>query len=195
MPVCAKMISSWVRKVLGIAKAYWCWQLWQLVFPWCPYCRLVTGPELLPQPYIIFLLTSILPTSTRNPFNKLSWVSLNSHLGGEFQTLTHKKSWRYVGLSGDSSPSTEQNSFPIFCAVSPLASLNYCCRDQGLIAQHPLLNVCPYCFIELWAAGLPEVCHCNSCHALYDDKCFDYVSIYLFIVSAVKCVNITNACI
>ena len=42
MPVCAKMIFSWVRKVTGIAKAHmpsgtlcvaWCEQLWGWCFP------------------------------------------------------------------------------------------------------------------------------------------------------------------
>ena len=57
MPVCAKMIYSWVRKVLSIAKAHvWeiyrvlqCLPLWWLEFAWCPSSRQVTGPEFLPQ--------------------------------------------------------------------------------------------------------------------------------------------------
>ena len=36
---------------------------------------------------------------------------------------------------------------------------------------------------------------CNDCHALYDDKHLDYVSICLFIDSAVECVIITSASI
>ena len=69
MPVCGKMISSWERKVLGIAKPHMyhgtfkvlqCLQLWWLVFSWCPFCRQATGPEFLPQPDIIFLLPSLL---------------------------------------------------------------------------------------------------------------------------------------
>ena len=47
-PVCAKTLSSWVRKVLSVAKAHmspgslWGLQLLQpecLVFPWCPSCK------------------------------------------------------------------------------------------------------------------------------------------------------------
>ena len=63
IPVCTKMISSWVRKVLDIAKAN--------VFPgthqaakasaviaaivsWRPSCRQATGPEFLPLPDTFF---------------------------------------------------------------------------------------------------------------------------------------------
>ena len=35
----------------------------------------------------------------------------------------------------------------------------------------------------------------NDCHALYDDKCRDYVSMCAFIDSAGKCMFITSACI
>ena len=57
-PVCAKTISSWVRKVLCVAKAHMSlgclWGLlllqpWQLVFPQWPSCRQVTGPKFLHQ--------------------------------------------------------------------------------------------------------------------------------------------------
>ena len=36
---------------------------------------------------------------------------------------------------------------------------------------------------------------CNDRHALYDDKCLDYVSKYTCIDSAIKCVIITSVCI
>ena len=55
-PVCAKTISSLVRKVLGVAKGHmspgslWGLQLLQssqLVFSWCPSCRQGTELEFL----------------------------------------------------------------------------------------------------------------------------------------------------
>ena len=55
-PVCAKTISSWVRKVLCVAKAHMSLGSLQGVaasaalaagVSWCPSCRQVTGPEFL----------------------------------------------------------------------------------------------------------------------------------------------------
>ena len=89
----------------------WCQQLWWLVFPLCPPCRLVTGPEFLPQSDIIFLLTSLLPFGTWLSFSELSWVSLCSHLVGKCQTLTYIKSCEYVELFDYSSPQYWANSF------------------------------------------------------------------------------------
>ena len=63
MTVCAKMISSLVRKVLDIVKAHDLWvlsrllhhlQLWWLVFIWHPSCRQVTESECLVQLDTIF---------------------------------------------------------------------------------------------------------------------------------------------
>ena len=60
MPVGAKMISSWVRKIWVLQRLICLLlpsimlQSWQLLFPWCSSYRLVTGPKFLPQPDIIF---------------------------------------------------------------------------------------------------------------------------------------------
>ena len=48
----------------------------------------------------------------------------------------------YVGLLGHNSPWYWANSFSFVCVVSALDSWNYCCEQQGLTTQHPLLNVC-----------------------------------------------------
>ena len=62
MSICAKRISSWARKVLGVAKAHMSpstfWgavvsKHFELVFPLCPSCRQVTGMSFYP---IVFYL-------------------------------------------------------------------------------------------------------------------------------------------
>ena len=133
MPTCAETIPSRVKEILGIAKPHvsgysevlWCQQLLQLVFPWCPSCRQVTGPEFLLLPDTIFQPTSLLEISMRTMYSALSWASVSSKLVGKCQILTYVKSSRYVGLLGQSSPKYWLNSYPIFCAVLELSS---CCR-------------------------------------------------------------------
>ena len=121
LPVCVKTISSSVWKVLvsqrhtypSTSMVLWCLQPVWLVFPWCPFCRPVTGLESLPQPDIIFLHTSLLWISTRIPSNDLSQVSVSSFLVGNCQTLTYIRSCKYVGLMNLSYPQYWANSFQL----------------------------------------------------------------------------------
>ena len=100
-PICAKTISSWVRKILCVAKAYmsmgslWGWQLlqpWQLVFPWCPSCRQMTGPEFLHQLGTISPPTLLLQITTRTLYSVLCWASVSRSSPGKCQTLTYTQS-------------------------------------------------------------------------------------------------------
>ena len=76
-----KMIFSWGRKVLGIAKVHRSpGNLQDAVMSgafvsgifWCPSCRQVTGPEFLPQFDTMFQLTSLLQIYTRIAYSMLS---------------------------------------------------------------------------------------------------------------------------
>ena len=64
------------------------------------------------------------------------------------QILTYIQSYRYVWLSGHSSPQYQANSAQIVCVILALDSWNYCSGEQGLIAKRPILTVGPYSFIE-----------------------------------------------
>ena len=99
--VCAETISSWVRKVLSVSTAHIFWVLsnelqhlllWQLVLPWCPFCRWVTGPEILHQLDTIFPPISLLLIGTRILCNMLYWASVSRCCNDKCQTFT------YVGL-------------------------------------------------------------------------------------------------
>ena len=85
MSVCGKMISFWVRKVLGIAKAHMSSPVSSLAAGVILVSSLQAGewPE--------FLLTSLQQISTRIPFSELSWDSVNSHLVDKCQTLIYIK--------------------------------------------------------------------------------------------------------
>ena len=109
MPICAKIISSWVRKFLNIAKAN--------VSPGTP-CRaaisaaLVAGGSLVSilhacvwtrvlfQLNSIFQHISLLQIGTGIQFSLVSWALVSSQPVGMCQTLICIKSCRYVGLSG-----------------------------------------------------------------------------------------------
>ena len=103
MAVCAKMIPSWVRKVLNIAKPHMLQVLsrvlqhlwfWQQVFPWCLSCREVTRPGVLLQLDTVFQHASLLQNVTMIPCSMLSWALVSSQLVCKCQTLTNMKSWR-----------------------------------------------------------------------------------------------------
>ena len=100
-PVCAKTISSWVRKVLCVAKARmsldslgvaafcslssWC-------FPGGPSCRQVTGPEFLHQLGTVSLPTLLLWIGKRTLYSVLCWASVSRSSPGKCQTLTYNQS-------------------------------------------------------------------------------------------------------
>ena len=100
-PVCVKIISSLVKKVLCVAKAHvslgslWGLQLlqpWQLVFPSCPSCRQVTGPEFVHQLGTISLPTLLLQIGTRTLCSMLGWSSVSRSSYGRCQTLIYTQS-------------------------------------------------------------------------------------------------------
>ena len=100
-PICAKTISSWVRKVLCVAKAHMSpgsllglqllQPLW-LVFPWCPSCMQVTGLEFVHWLDTIFPLTLLLWISTRTPYSVPCRASVSRSSLGKCQTLTYIQS-------------------------------------------------------------------------------------------------------
>ena len=118
------------------------------MFPWCLSCRLVTGPKFLPQPYIVFALTLLIMIGA----GILFWTSVSSHLIGKCQTLTYIKSCKYVGLY-------QVDSFPIVCVVVALDRWNYCSREQGPTAKHPLLSVCHKASLSRRHPTTPVVSH------------------------------------
>ena len=79
MPVCAKMISSWVRKFLDISRACmslgtpWGLLPWHLVFSWCPSNRQVIWPAFLPHLGTIIPCASLLWIGTWIQYHELSW--------------------------------------------------------------------------------------------------------------------------
>ena len=92
-PVCAKTISSWVRKVLCVAKVHISpGSLWRgcrfcslsgFVFPWCPSCRQGTGLEFLHWLGTIFHLTLLLCISTRLLYSVPCWASVSGSFLGK----------------------------------------------------------------------------------------------------------------
>ena len=97
IPVCTKMISSWVSKDLSMAMAH-LWipsnvlqylQLQWLVSPWCPSCREVTVPGHLLQLHTFFQHISLLQMSIRIPCSMLSWTLVSSQHVCKCQTLTY----------------------------------------------------------------------------------------------------------
>ena len=151
MPVCAKMISSWVRKVLGLAKASMSLgTLWGAVVSaaFAAGISLVSilqagnWPEFLPQPDTIFQYTLLLQIGTRFLYSMLSLALVSSQLVGKCQKFTSIKSCGYVGMSGHTSTQCEGNTSLIFCTVLTVDSWNYFSEEQGLTAWQLLLSVC-----------------------------------------------------
>ena len=131
-------VYSWRHICLPVLSVgLYCLQTWELVFPWCPSSRQLTGREFLPQPDIIFTHTLLLQIDTRIQFSELSLVSVSNQLVGKCQTLTHIMSCRYVWLSGCSSLQYWANSCATVFVVLALDSLNHCSVDEGPTAQHP----------------------------------------------------------
>ena len=98
-PVCAKTISSWVRKVLCVAKAHTSpgflsggVQPQQLVFSWCLSCRQGTGLEFLHWLGTIFYLTLLLWIGTRTLYSMLCWASVSRFFLGKYQILSYIQS-------------------------------------------------------------------------------------------------------
>ena len=150
MPVFAKMISSWVREVLCIAQVHVCGCCPRCcsfcsIGIWCfPGCILQVGdwarisiPARHYFPQISLLLIGIMIL-----WSMLSWALMSRwHVLGNCQTLTYIV-LQYVWLSGCGSPWFKTNNSPIVCVVLALYSWDYCSGEQGLTAQHPLLNIC-----------------------------------------------------
>ena len=142
IPVGPKMISSWLmtalcvpKALLALSKLLQCTWLFWLVFSWCPSCMQMTRPEFLPI-QTFFYLHHCYRWAQGIPYNKMSWVSMNSPLLGKCQTLTYAKPCRYVGLSGYSSPQHCANSSLIVSEVLVLDNRNYCSGENGPPAQH-----------------------------------------------------------
>ena len=134
MSVYAKMISSWVRKVLGTAKSHMSPGTVQGAVVLAAFAAGIspvfsleeaTGSVFLPQPDTIFQHTSLLQIGTRIPYSMLSSASVSSQPVGNCQPLTYIKSCGYVGLLGHSSPQHQANSSPIVCVVIVLDIWNY----------------------------------------------------------------------
>ena len=115
-----KIIPSWVRKVLGIAKT----NLPQgtvcgvvisvtlLVYSLCLPFRLVIWPVFLGQLDTIFLCISLQFIKTRIWFSMISWDLVKKQLVGKCQTQTYLWSCRYVWPPHCSSPYYWANSYP-----------------------------------------------------------------------------------
>ena len=143
--ICAKRISSWVRKVLSIVRDMSLGTLWDAAasIALAAGVSLITWPEFLLQLDTIFLHISLLQMSTSILGSMLSWALVSSQLVGKCQTLTYINSYRYVGLSGHISPKYQANSSPIVCVVFAIDSTNYCSGKQGPTAKHLCVN-CQY---------------------------------------------------
>ena len=93
--------SSWVRKVLCVAKVHMSLGSLQgpaasaalaAWIPWCPSCRQVTGPMFLHQLETIFLPTLLLWIGTRNLYSMLCGASVSRSFLGKCQTFTYIES-------------------------------------------------------------------------------------------------------
>ena len=85
MPICVKMISSWVKKILGVAKTHMslrCCSVCSFLvdISLCSSYRQSSGPEFLPQPDIIYLPTSLLWIGTTILYSILCWASVSGQL-------------------------------------------------------------------------------------------------------------------
>ena len=153
MAVCDKIISSWVRKVLSMAKTH------MSLGTVCGAATFVAGVSLLSillagdwarvstQLDTISQHISLLQIGTRILCRLLSWALVSSELVGKCQTLTYTKFCRYFGLLGCSFLQYWVNSFHIVCMVLALDTWNYCSREQDPTAWSPILSVCPNGFI------------------------------------------------
>ena len=142
-PVCAKTISSWVRKVLGVVKAHMSLgSLWGVAAS----VALAAGVSLV----------TIMPAGDWNrvstparhyfstyitTYGSAPGLHAACHAGPQWvgPLQVSVKHWliislAYVGLSGHSSPQYWAGSSPIVCAVLALDSWNYCSGEQ---AQQP----------------------------------------------------------
>ena len=142
MLVCAKMISSVVRKVVSIARAHMslsgCCSLCCLG-SWCFLCVHPAGGW-LGQSFFpskgFFPCASLLWVSIRIQYKMLSWATVSSQCVGKCQTLAYMKSYRYVGLLGHRSLQYWANAYPNVGAVLALDSWNYFPGEPGPTAQH-----------------------------------------------------------
>ena len=149
--ICARTISSWVRKILGICRGL-CLQ-YPLRFysvhgfgSWCfpgvhPADRWLSQ-SFYPSQTLFFLFTSPLWISTRIPCTMLSWALERWHLVGNCHKLTCIQSCSNVGPLGHSFPHCWANCSPMVCEVLSLDSWNYCSGERDLTAQHLPLSVC-----------------------------------------------------
>ena len=129
MPICAQMISSWVRKVLGVAKVQMSSSSLQ---------GAVVSAVFVAS---VFLVSILLAGDWARVFGPARhYFTLNHHyrlapgfqtaccpwpqceLIGKCQILTYVKSCGYVRLLCHSSPQYLTYSFPIVCAVLALDS-------------------------------------------------------------------------
>ena len=151
---------------LGIlSKVLQCQQPLWLVFPWCLFCRQVTGTEFYPARHFFFQHTSLVLICTRILYCGLSWSSLTSKFVLECQTLTYVKFCRYDGLLGCSSLQYQANSSPIVCTALALDNRNCCSGKQGPNTQHLPVNVCLRCLH--WIRGSRPPCGRDRLHIMY----------------------------
>ena len=107
--VCTKTISSWVKKVLCIAKAHMSLGfLWgAAACPYCTSCRQVTWPEFLHQVDTAFVPTLLLQIGTKILYIVPCWAPVSSCCLGRCQTLTYRV-WHMLGYWTIALPSTKQ---------------------------------------------------------------------------------------
>ena len=115
MPVCTKMISSWVRKILSIAKVHIprccpkCCSFGGLCYPGFHPARQVTRPEFLCQLDTSFPHVSLLQISSRIPYSVLNWDLVSRlHVAGKCKTLAYRRSCSVLGCWSIALPNTEQ---------------------------------------------------------------------------------------
>ena len=146
--VCAKTISSLVRKVLWVAKAhmspgsFWGPKVLAAGISLVSILQAGDWAKVFTPARHYFPPTSLLWIGTRNLYSMLCWASVSSCSLGKFQTLTIIQSLANVGLLGHRSPQYRTNSFSIVCAVLALDSWNYCSGEQARQPKHLPLNVC-----------------------------------------------------
>ena len=142
-PVCAKTISSWVRKVLGVAKAHMSLgSLWGVA----ACAALAAGVSLVTILQAGDWTRVSMPA--RHYFS--TYITMMDRHQDSVQACRAGPQWvgplwvsvkhwlilslAYVGLLGRSSPQYRADSSPIVCAVLALDSWNYCSGEQ---AQQP----------------------------------------------------------
>ena len=157
-PVCAKTISSWVRKVLCVAKAHvsrlplggcscssWCFLVSILqAGDWAQVSTPATT-LLFPLYYYYGSALGLYIVCYAGP----QWVGLLMVGVKHWLIFSHA----HVGLSGHRSPQYWGNSSQSVCAVLALDSWKYCSGEQ---AQHLPLNVCLEWLHWLRGSGIPS---------------------------------------